>query len=422
MESLQTQYPNIEARALESIAPYARNPRSHPEEQIAKLVASLREFGWTFPILIDETGEVIAGHGKLIAAQRVDKYGWDIPNWPDTTTVPVLVKSDLTPEQRRAYRILDNKIAEESEWVEDLLALELKSLAESGFDLALTGFDAKEAKRLANTLNNLPDLAANGEENIPEVPVNPFTRRGDLWLLGEHRLLCGDSTNPVDVIRLMNGERAALFATDPPYLVDYDGTNHPRDHNKKGTPQSNPDEPHWDASSQGQAFFDQFIDVAVKHAINDNVAWYCWHASRRQAMLEAAWEKADAFVHQQIIWAKSRGVLTHSVYLWAHEPCFFGWRKGRKPNVNREDFEGWPTTIWEIPRGEVETTDHPTSKPVRVFTLPIQLHTEPGDICYEPFSGSGSQLMAGQRTGRAVYGMEMSEAYCDVIIRRWQQE
>jgi DNA modification methylase len=231
------------------------------------------------------------------------------------------------------------------------------------------------------------------------------------------------------VDRLMNGARAALFATDPPYLVDYDGTNHPT---KKGaTPRAkriaNKDwsedyieQPHWDDSSQGPAFYEAFMEVAIGHAIVENAAWYCWHASRRQAMLEACWTKFDVLHHQQIIWAKSRPVLTRSIMLWAHEPCLFGWRSGHKPRVNREGFDRWPTTVWSIPSSEIETREHPTSKPVRVFTLPMELHTLPGEICYEPFSGSGSQHIAGEKTGRRVYGLELSETFCDVVVTRWQ--
>jgi DNA modification methylase len=262
------------------------------------------------------------------------------------------------------------------------------------------------------------------------VPATPVTRRGDLWILGDYRLLCGDSTDGADVTRLMNGERAALFASDPPCLVDYDGTNHPtkKAASARAKKIANRDwgedyieQPHWDDSSQGPQFYKAFCKVAIDHANDENVAWYCWHASRRQRMVETVWDMFDVLHHQQIIWAKSRPVLTRSVMLWAHEPCMFGWVRGKKPRINREGFESWPTTVWNIPSSEIETRDHPTSKPVRVFTLPMQLHTRPGDICYEPFSGSGSQLIAGEKTGRKVYGLELSEAFCDVVIRRWQE-
>ncbi len=189
----------------------------------------------------------------------------------------------------------------------------------------------------------------------------------------------------------MQGERAALFATDPPYLVDYNGTNHPTKKNvsararkiaNKDWSEEYIEQRHWDDSSQGPQFYEAFMQVAIDCAIKEDAAWYCWHASRRQAMLEACWSKFDVLHHQQIIWAKSRPVLTRSIMLWAHEPCLFGWRSGNKPRVNREGFENWPTTVWSIPSSEIETREHPTSKPVRVFTLPMELHTVPGEICY----------------------------------------
>src|SRR5512132_1232248 len=180
----------------------------------------------------------------------------------------------------------------------------------------------------------------------------------------DHRLLCGDSTKADDVIRVMNNHKAILFASDPPYLVDYDGSNHP---SKQGWPDKNKDWSEsygvtWDDASQGPELYEGFIKAAIEHAILPNAAWYCWHASRRQAMVEGVWEKYGAFVHQQIVWAKDRGILTRSYYLWQHEPCFFGWLKGNKPPRVSDDY---PSTIWNIPTVKVgEKTDHPTSKPV----------------------------------------------------------
>ncbi|MBB4267610.1 DNA-methyltransferase [Roseospira visakhapatnamensis] len=250
---------------------------------------------------------------------------------------------------------------------------------------------------------------------VPEPPRNPAARPGDLWLLGEHRLLCGDSTRAEDVRQLMNGERAVLFATDPPYLVDYDGSNHPT--RNKDWSQSYGTT--WDDSSQGAELYDGFIAAAVAEAIAENAAWYCWHASRRQAMLESCWEKAGAFVHQQIIWVKDRGVLTRSHYLWKHEPCFMGWRRPhRPPKVADETL----ASTWEMPGfAKADRPDHPTPKPLDAFGIPMRQHVERGGLCYEPFSGSGSQIMAGEANGRRVFAMEISPAYVDVAIERWQE-
>lgn len=408
---------SVEYRPLDSLVPYARNARTHSDAQVAEIAGSIRAFGFTNPVLIAEDGTLIAGHGRVLAAR---KLGME--------TVPTIVLAGLSETQRRALVLADNRIAMNAGWDEELLALELSDLQEAGFDLGLTGFGDDELQNLLYGSHDEQD-GLTEDDAIPEVPATPVTRRGDLWLLGDHRLLCGDSTSPEDVGRLMNGERAALFATDPPYLVDYDGTNHPT--KKTASAQAKKiankdwgddyiEQPHWDDSAQGPQFYEAFCKVAIEHAIAEDVAWYCWHASRRQRMLETVWDQFDVLHHQQIIWAKSRPVLTRSVMLWAHEPCLFGWRRGKKPRINREGFESWPTTVWNIPSSEIETREHPTSKPVKVFTLPMQLHTRPGDICYEPFSGSGSQLIAGEKTGRRVYGLELSEAFCDVVVKRWQ--
>ena len=409
-------HPQIVMRPVSELKPYAQNARTHSPEQIEQLAASIREFGFTNPVLTTADGMIVAGHGRIEAAKIADV--------PDVPTL--VVGADWSPAQLRAYVLADNQLALNAGWDDDLLKQELLDLSAESFDLGLIGFDAE---LVAGLLAAEPVGGLTDEDEIPEFPKKAATRRGDLWLLGNHRLLCGDSTRAEDVLRLMDGKRAVLFATDPPYLVDYDGTNHPT---KKGAsarakkianPEPSADSvepPHWDDSSQGPQFYEAFMQVAIDCAIAADAAWYCWHASRRQAMLEACWKKFDVLHHQQIIWAKTRPVLTRSIMLWAHEPCLFGWRSGKKPRVNREGFDSWPTTVWNIPSTEIETREHPTSKPVRVFSLPMELHTLPGDICYEPFAGSGSQHIAGEKTGRRVYGMEMSEVFCDVIINRWQ--
>ena len=381
----------IEHWPVDRLRPYGRNPRTHDDDQIAQIAASIVEFGWTNPVLVSADGDVIAGHGRLEAARRLS-----------LDTVPVVVLDHLTPAQRRAYVIADNQLALNAGWDEARLSAELQALLADDFDLSLLGFgDGEIDKLLAADVDG--DEGGDGggasAEEIPEPPINPASRAGDLWILGEHRLLCGDSTKNEDVRRLMNGERAALFATDPPYLVDYDGNA-------------------WDDSSQGAELYDGFIATAVAEAINDNAAWYCWHASRRQAMVEACWEKAGAFVHQQIIWVKDRGVLTRSHYLWKHEPCFFGWMKGKRPpRVSDERL----SSTWEIASlyGE-DRPDHPTPKPLDCFGIPMRQHVVRGGLCYEPFCGSGTQIMAGEENDRRVFGMEISPAYVDVAVERWQ--
>ena len=394
----------VEYRGLDSLVPYARNARTHSETQVAEIAGSIREFGFVNPVLIAEDGTLIAGHGRVLAARLL---GMD--------TVPTITLTGLSDNQRRALVLADNRIALNAGWDESLLALELGDLKEAGFDLGIMGFEDGELDRLL--------AGTEGEEEgstlpvvIPEPPRNPVSRTGDLWILGDHRLLCGDSTSHDDVRRLMNGERAILFATDPPYLVDYDGSNHPT-RNKDWSASYGTT---WDDSSQGAELYDGFIGAAVAEAITEDAAWYCWHASRRQAMLEACWEKAGAFVHQQIIWVKDRGVLTRSHYLWKHEPCLMGWRRpNRPPKVADQTL---PST-WEMPSfARDDRPDHPTPKPLDAFGIPMRQHVARGGLCYEPFSGSGSQIMAGEANGRRVFAMEISAAYVDVAVERWQAE
>ena len=398
----------IETWPLERLKPYVRNAKTHGPDQVAKIAGSMARFGWTVPVLVGSDGEVIAGHGRILAAAQLG-----------LTEAPVIVLDHLTEEQRKAYRIADNQLTTLGDWNEALLAAELQELAADDFDLSVVGFsDAELDQLLAFDVGGgeTAEGASVPPVVVPEPPRNPASRRGDLWILGDHRLLCGDSTKPDEVRRLMNGERAVLFACDPPYLVDYDGSNHPA-RNKDWSPSYGVT---WDDSSQGAELYDGFIRAAIAEAITEDAAWYCWHASRRQAMLEACWEKAGAFVHQQIIWVKDRGVLTRSHYLWKHEPCFMGWvRPHRPPKVADEML----ASTWVIPSlsGD-ERPDHPTPKPLDCFAIPMRQHVARGGLCYEPFSGSGSQIMAGEATGRRVFAMEISPAYVDVAVERWQVE
>ncbi|KGJ18760.1 site-specific DNA-methyltransferase [Paracoccus sanguinis] len=394
----------VEYRPLDSLVPYARNARTHSEAQVAEIAGSIREFGFTNPVLIAEDGTLIAGHGRVLAARLL---GMD--------TVPTITLTGLSDNQRRALVLADNRIALNAGWDESLLALELTDLKDAGFDLGILGFEDGELDRLLAGAED-DDEGSAPPVVIPEPPRNPVSRTGDLWILGDHRLLCGDATSHDDVRRLMNGERAVLFATDPPYLVDYDGSNHPT-RNKDWSQSYGVT---WDDSSQGAELYDGFIGAAVAEAITEDAAWYCWHASRRQAMLEACWEKAGAFVHQQIIWVKDRGVLTRSHYLWKHEPCFMGWRRpNRPPKVADETL---PST-WEMPSfARDDRPDHPTPKPLDAFGIPMRQHVARGGLCYEPFCGSGSQIMAGEANGRRVFAMEISAAYVDVAVERWQRE
>ncbi|MBF0185455.1 MAG: DNA modification methylase [Magnetococcales bacterium] len=428
----------------EKLIPYARNPRVN-DHVVDKMAAVIREFGFRIPIIAQGDGTIVDGHLRLKAALKLGMQ-----------TVPVTMADDMSEAQIKAFRLLANRSATWADWDQELLPLEFQDLSDMGFDLELTGFDQGEIS-IGDAFEG-DDSGGYGcvgdPEEVPSPPKIPVSRPGDLWLLGNHRLLCGSSLNAADVQRLMNGERAILFATDPPYLVDYDGTNHPRNSNRKakaakgdtnGT-DGNKDWSDtygvtWDDSRQGPELYEGFIRVAIDHAISDHAAWYCWHASKRQAMLEAVWEKMGAFVHQTIIWVKNNPVLTRNVYLFQHEPCFFGWVKGKKPptgkmrsnilsgiidpqyvGMEKEPCPECMGDVWHIKSlAGSARPEHPTPKPLPCFTIPMEQHVPVSGLCYEPFSGSGSQIMAGQVAKRRVYAMEISPVYVDVAVQRFIQ-
>ena len=395
-----------------SLLPSPKNWRRHPKAQADALRGLLSEIGYADALLARETPEglmLIDGH---LRAETT----------PDAV-VPVLVLDVTEAEADKLLLSLD-PLAAMAEGDADALRT-LLAQVETDSDAVQKMLDglAKEYGAQPGP-KPLDDPGPNFEE-AEKLRKKWGVEPGQLWTLGEHRLLCGDSTNPADVTRLMNGSRAILFATDPPYLVGYDGTNHPgtKASEKRAslnTDWSNTYGTTWDEADaeQNSDLYNRFMRVAVDVALLPNAAWYCWHASRRQRMVEEAWEKNGAFVHQQIIWTKpNRPILTRSWYLWAHEPCFFGWLKGKKPPKETVDYG---RTVWEIEGlNNDERPDHPTPKPLDCFSIPMRQHTKVGDLCYEPFSGSGSQIIAGEREGRRVYAIEISPAYVAVALERW---
>ena len=389
---------------IESLALDPANARRHDQKNIDAIKGSLARWGQRFPLVVQKQGMVVrAGNGRMVAARAL---GW--------THIAVLVVDESAVEAT-AFAVADNRSSELGSWDDEALAQILESLPED--IVPVTGFDDADIRELMGELPPAVD-----EDVVPEPRPQAVSRRGDLWLLGDQRLLNGDSTSAEDVKRLMNGQRAVLFSTDPPYLVDYDGTNHPNSgknwHPKRNKDWSETYGTTWDDADQNSELYDKFISTAIAEAITQNAAWYCWHASRRQAMLEAVWVKHGAFVHQQIIWTKNRPVLTRSWYMWKHEPCLMGWIKGKKPARQTKEFM---PSVWELATVSSATDGgHPTSKPVRLFAIPMQQHTVEGDVCFEPFSGSGSQMIAAIQLKRRCYGLELEPVYVDVCIRRAQ--
>lgn len=408
---------SIEWWPIENVIPYARNPRKLGAAAVAKVAASLAEFGWRQPIVVDAGGVVIVGHTRLLAAQSLSE-----------SQVPVHVAGGLSEAQAKAYRLADNRTAAENSWDLELLPLEIADLQLLDSDLALLGFDPDELAALATPA---PSPGLTDPDEIPPLPEEPVSRPGDLWLLGQHKLVCGDSTDVATVARLMAGERAALMATDPPYLVDYDGGNHPQTWRKTGTLKASARSAeektrHWDAYTdhdQAVGFYSDFMAAAIAEALGQRPAIYQWFGMLRMGVVEAAWAANQVKLHQVLIWHKSRPVLGRCWYMWDYEPCAVGWLEGRQPEARRRP-PAATRTVWPVDQREgVEEglgCVHPTIKPVELIRRPIEWHTVPGELIYEPFCGSGTAIMAAQSTGRRCNAIECSPAFVDVAIRRWQ--
>ena len=330
-----------------------------------------------------------------------------------------MVLVDISEEQAHVLNLALNRIS--GTWDQELLARLLAELKEVlDIDITLTGFSEDELQKHLKSLESRErrerlesfDLDA----ALEAAKAAPVAHTGDVWLLGDHRVLCGDSTDNGDVARLMNGEKASLMATDPPYFVDYSGGNHLA---PKGSKAKKSGDNQWDEFVDPEVsveFYRKFLAVSLEH-LHPNSAIYQWHAFRRQALVEQAWRESGLLVHQQIIWAKARGVLTHSHYLWAHEPCFYGWVEGHQPSKKPPANE---RTIWQLDQQGSSMNIHPTQKPLELFIKPIEYHTEAGDICYEPFLGSGTQLIAAEKLSRVCYALEREPQYVDVAVKRWE--
>jgi DNA modification methylase len=382
------EFPPYKAVPLASLIPYARNARTHSDAQIAQIAASIREFGFTNPILVDGERGVIAGHGRLLAARKLG-----------LTEVPTIELSHLSQAQKRAYVLADNRLALSAGWDEDMLRIELGDLHMEGFDLTLTGFEPDE---IASFLID-PTAALTDPDDVPELPANPASRVGDVWRMGRHRLVCGDSTDPRPVEVALSGVRPHLMATDPPYGVDYD----PAWRNRAGL-----------GSSQrvGKVENDHRADWREAWALFPGDVAYVWHGALHAAMVAESLTSCGFDIRAQIIWAKDRLVLGRGHYHWRHEPCWYAVRGNGHWYGDRKQ-----TTLWEIAsRGQDAETVHGTQKPVECMKRPIENNSSPGQAGYEPFCGSGTTIIAAEMTGRACHAIELSPAYVDVAVQRWQ--
>ena len=382
----------IQQIQVKDLIPYVNNSRKHSDEQVAQIAASIKEFGWTNPILVDGYNGIIAGHGRLMAARKLGM-----------TEVPVIEISHLTPTQKKALVIADNKLALNADWDTDLLTIELDELLADGFALELLGFNKDELDKLLEPeqIEGLTD-----EDAVPEIPEEPKTKPGDVWLLGKHRLMCGDSTSIQHLETLTDGQLVDIWLTDPPYNVAYEGKT--KDALKIENDSMNNDD------------FRQFLRdayVAADTVMKPGAVFYIWHADSegynfRGAAFDAGWK-----VRQCLIWKKSSMVMGRQDYHWKHEPCLYGWKEGAGHLWATDRKQ---TTILEFERPS-RNGEHPTMKPVALFEYQMLNNTKGGDIVLDSFGGSGTTLIADEKNGRYARLMELDPKYCDVIIKRWQE-
>jgi DNA modification methylase len=400
----------IEIWSIDRPKPYPNNARKWGAGAVDKVADSIRAYGFRQPIVVDIDGVIIIGHLRLAAAKKLR-----------LKEVPVHVARDLTPAQVRGLRLMDNRSHEEAEWDFTLLAPELADLSAESFDLALTGFDVHELDALLR--DPMDEEKAEQAPPLPEVAV---TRPGDLWLLGPHRVLCSDATNPDSVGRLLGECKPKLLVTDPPYGVSLDSEWRDR----AGLNGHGPAEPsymkHRTAGHRNTSISsDTRADWSEAYELVPSIqVAYIWHASVYAREVLNGLERIGFLYPQQIIWNKGRAVLTRTHYWYGHEPCLYV----RKKNAPWHGKAGENSTVWEVasPKfimgGSDEAKfDHPTQKPLELMRRPMLNHTKRGELVYDAFLGSGTTLMAAELTERVCIGMELDPKYADVIVQRWQE-
>lgn len=383
----------IERWPLSRLKPYERNARTHSPEQVAKIAASIVEFGFTNPILVDGQDGIIAGHGRLMAAQKLG-----LPE------VPVVVLDHLTDAQRRAYILADNRLAMDAGWDEEILSQELAAIKELDFDVSLTGFTDDE---LASYLDDATtsEAGSGDAEEIPEVAKFPTSCHGDVWICGPHRVMCGDSTRIDSLEKLMSGVVADLWLTDPPYNVAYQGKT--------------ADALTIQNDSMDDESFRQFLREVYSSAdavMREGAVFYIWHADLEGYNFRGAAHDVGWKVRQCLIWNKNSLVLGRQDYHWKHEPCLYGWKEGA---AHTWESDRKQTTVLDFDRPS-RNGDHPTMKPVELFKYQVENSTKKRDFVLDSFGGSGTTLIACQETGRNARLMELDPLYVDVIVRRWQ--
>ncbi len=377
---------DIQRWPIDKLIPYARNARLHSEEQIAQVAASIREFGFTNPILVDRAAGVIAGHARLAAARKLA-----------LTEVPVIVLDHLTELQKRAYILVDNKLAENAVWDEELLRIELEALAAEAFELPLTGFSDAELQQLLAEVEAEP---LTDEDAAPPAEQQVITRPGEVWLMGPHRVICGDALEEQTYARLLGGACSDMVFTDPPYNVDYQSNSRRIANDNLGEQ------------------FEAFLHQACVHLLRAcSGAVYICMSSSELGTLQTAFRNAGGHWSTFLIWAKNTFTLGRSDYQRQYEPMLFGWKSGGGHYWCGDRDQG---DVWSIAKPRVNDL-HPTMKPVELVERAIGNSSQRGQIVLDPFAGSGSTLLAAEKLGRHARLIELELRYVDVIVRRWQK-
>ncbi|MEY8304858.1 site-specific DNA-methyltransferase [Anaerosalibacter bizertensis] len=377
---------------IDELIPYANNARTHSKDQINKLRSSLREFGFINPILIDKDYNILAGHGRVMAARE-----------EGIKEVPCVLVEHLTEAQKKAYILADNRLAMDAGWDDEMLALELENLKELDFDMDLTGFDAAEIEDLFSKIHD-KEISDDDFDVEAALEEEPISKQGDIWLLGRHRLICGDSSKAEIYEKLMDGKKANLCVTDPPYNVNYTAGSE----NERKIKNDNMEDKN----------FYEFLLASFKNIFNsldDGAAAYIFHADTEGLNFRKAFKDAGFHLANFCIWAKQSLVLGRSDYQWQHEPILYGWKSTGK---HRWYADRKQTTIWNFDR-PTKSELHPTMKPVPLVAYPIQNSSMSNCIVLEPFAGSGSTLIACEQLGRICYAIELDEKYADVIVKRY---
>lgn len=372
---------------IEKLKPYKNNARTHSDEQIEKIAKSMKEFGFINPVLVDGDLNVIAGHGRILGAKKLGMK-----------EVPCLFIENLTEEQKRAYIIADNRLAEDAGWDKELLKIELEDLKNMNFDITLTGFELEDFDFSMDETEVIEDEF---DETVPEEPTS---KKGEIYKLGKHFLMCGDSTDINDVEKLMNGVKADMLLTDPPYNVDYEGGT--------GLTIQN--------DNMDDETFREFLRVSFFNAnsvMKEGAVFYIWHADSEGYNFRGACHDIGWKVRQCLIWCKNTLVMGRQDYHWKHEPCLYGWKEGASHLWTSDRKQ---TTVLEFDRPSV-SKEHPTMKPVGLFDYLIKNNTKKDDIVLDLFAGSGTSIIACEQNGRIAYSMELDPKYVDVIISRWEK-